>query len=237
MNRRCLAWVAVPLALALAGCGSPLDDEWHTESDPSVAGATGGERRSEQTAPSTPEPSTTSTPSASRDAGKPTSSATEPAGSSESNPATPSTRDPASSSKSNLQDSNRQTSTPAKAPQASKTSKPQPEKSSKSEAPPAMAKGSPLDIPTFAVTGVPYAENRDYIEGEIARACGGSRCVAVKLVYSPGTPESENCTVDTIDQPKPIYAGDTITFTLGEPCEDVDVQTEQVDPTVDEAES
>ena len=98
-----------------------------------------------------------------------------------------------------------------------------------------MAKGSPLDIPTFAVEGVPYSENEGYIEGEIARACGGSRCVTANLVYSPGTPESETCIVDTSDQPDPIYVGDTITFTLREPCEEADAQTEQADPTSGEA--
>ena len=98
-----------------------------------------------------------------------------------------------------------------------------------------MAKGSPLDIPTFTIIAAPYSVNKGYVEGEIARACGGSQCVTAKIVYSPGTPESLSCTVDSIDQPKPIYAGETITFTLREPCEEVDAQTEQIDPTADEA--
>jgi hypothetical protein len=98
-----------------------------------------------------------------------------------------------------------------------------------------MAKGSPLDIPSFTITGAPYSVNKDFVEGQIDNACGGSQCVTVRIVYSPGTPESLSCTVDTIDQPNPIYAGDTITFTLREPCEEVDAQAEQTDPTADEA--
>lgn len=80
------------------------------------------------------------------------------------------------------------------------------------------AGGSPLDIAIFNVRGQPYASNEAYIQGEVKRACGGSSCVRVVVVYNG--PRNKKCGVTDIDQPTPTYAGDTITFTLGKDCGD-----------------
>jgi hypothetical protein len=107
---------------------------------------------------------------------------------------------------------------PEPRPEPEPEPKPEPKQEPKPEPKPPTAEGSPLDIAIFNVEGAPYSENQAFIEDEIIRACGGTSCVNVVIQYAPGTPQNLDCEVATIDQPSPTFAGDTITFTLNEPC-------------------
>jgi hypothetical protein len=97
---------------------------------------------------------------------------------------------------------------------------PEPEPAPEPPPPQPAAKGAPLDIAIFSLVGAPYSENQAFVEDEISQACGGTLCVDIEIVFASGGPESLTCTVESIDQPDPIFAGDTITFTLNDECEE-----------------
>lgn len=94
---------------------------------------------------------------------------------------------------------------------------PQPEPAPQPQPPP-TARGAPLDIAIFTIVGAPYSLNQNFVENEITQACGGTLCVNIQIVFAPGGPESLTCNVAAIDQPEPIFPGDTITFSLSDEC-------------------
>lgn len=81
-----------------------------------------------------------------------------------------------------------------------------------------QARGSPLNIPAFQILGAPYSQGQASVEEAISVACGGTPCVEIRFEFQPDTPQSLECHVASIDRPDPIFAGDTITFTLRLPC-------------------
>lgn len=96
-----------------------------------------------------------------------------------------------------------------------------------------QARGSPLNIPAFQIIGAPYSQGQASVEEAISVACGGTPCVAIRFEYEPDTPESLECTVTRIERPDPIFAGDTITFTLRLPCGTPEEESQE--PPVEES--
>jgi hypothetical protein len=86
--------------------------------------------------------------------------------------------------------------------------------------PPATARGAPLDIAIFTIEDAPYSLNQEFVEDEIIKACGGTLCVNIHVVFAPAGPESLTCNVAAIDQPEQIFPGDTITFSLSDECDE-----------------
>lgn len=108
---------------------------------------------------------------------------------------------------------------PQPEPQPEPEPEPEPNPAPEPEPQP-TARGAPLDIPIFSIVGAPYSENQGFVEEEITNACGGTPCVNIQIVFAPGGPESLTCAVAAIDQPDPIFPGDTITFTLSDECDE-----------------
>lgn len=91
-----------------------------------------------------------------------------------------------------------------------------------STAPPAKppAKGSPVRIDPIDIQGSPYGTTGPLIRAELADECGGTLCVTIReTVGGPASPQ-QDCTVNEIIQPSPLYRGDTVTFVLSDPCGD-----------------
>jgi hypothetical protein len=95
--------------------------------------------------------------------------------------------------------------------------------------PPPKARGAPLDIAIFTIVGAPYSLNQGFVEDEIIKACGGTLCVNIQIVFAPAGPESLTCNVAAIDQPKPIFPGDTITFSLSNECDEGEPDGEETE--------
>lgn len=203
MISRRMAWVAVPLVIALAGCGSPLDNQLQTGSANPIDTARPDERLE------SPEPD--STEAGSRQVPKRESKTT-----TETQPSPDTEAETKPKSKPETEAKGESKRSPDTKVESKAETKPKPQPDTQEP----MAKGSPLDIAIFTVVGAPFAVNQAFIEGEIIRACGGTLCVIVKVEFAPGGPQSLTCGVAAIDQPNPTKVGDTITFTLGEPCEE-----------------
>ena len=220
MNHKYLARVAILLVFAAAGCGSPLDD---LETGPDTTVVTPGVQDQ-------PMPTVSRSPSLKRESPSDTTptakphqpASTEPTHMLQSPDPKPET---ASQPQSTRKPESQPKPTPKAEPKSESESKSEsrpesnsePEPQSRPEPPPA-AKGSPLNIVIFEITGAPYSANKQYVEDSIAEACGGTQCINVVVVAAPGGPNDHNCNVATIDQPNPIFAGDTITFTLSNEC-------------------
>ena len=85
---------------------------------------------------------------------------------------------------------------------------------------------APLNIAPFDIVGSPFASTRGSVENSIREGCGdGTLCVSISTRIDPSftrKPDStiRDCEVVDIDQNTPIRRGDTVTFTLAEPCTD-----------------
>jgi hypothetical protein len=80
------------------------------------------------------------------------------------------------------------------------------------------AKGSPVRTVPIEILNSSYADSGPGTRSQLIQECGGTLCVTIKETIEGPPNQRQDCNVNRIIQPVPLYPHDTITFVLSDPC-------------------
>ncbi len=79
-----------------------------------------------------------------------------------------------------------------------------------------VAVGAPITIPDFQIVGADFEQQRQFVEDEFRRVCGGELCVTVVAVPDD-EPGGEPCEITAVPSGT-VERGSTVAFEVSEPC-------------------